>query len=797
MRKTLVLILVTLALGILWAQEEPPEARGTGLDPDTLFIRSANQDSLFYAADSIAYNHSLEQIRLFGNTSVRYHEFTISSDSLLVDLKNKKAYSYGNTVMEDGQQILLGTDVAYDMDTQTGTMSAGVSTMEKAFYTGEDIRKISADVYDVDNGSFTTCEYAEPDFWFTARQLRIYRGDMVVGRPVIAYVNHLPVFYFPFITIPLRRGRHPGFLIPEPGYNNVDGKFLKDISWYFPYKDYADLITSFDLHEKTGWRARLSVDYVVRYLLNGAFEAAYQKKISYPQTYYDWYLRANHHHEVGNNSTFDMNIDFVSNKRMWESSTDIDESLAQRVTSSISFRKPLLSSYLNVGATYTEDLINDQASVSLPSASFSLPTRPLYELFYRPQRSPDAWWSNISYNYGVRFNHTGTVKDPDRTWQDLIWNNVVDPADSTSYLTLHNAGLKHNLGLSYNWKLRGWLSVRHGLNYNEAWFDRDREDNKFVRGNDYSAYTNTSFNIYGIRNFGGGWLKSIRHIITPSAGITLYPDFSDNSRFYSFGGIGLRSSDKTASLNLSLDQKWQLKYGEDRRINDLFGLTSGISANLYEDERKFGNLSHRVYFRPGSFRLGNLEIPNSTFKLEDISLGYSSQYSLSHDPYELNLLDWKPQSQYFSHSLSFSAAAPYAKYFQREKNRIFDPYRPADSLQVFAEELTALEDQDTWKVSVSHDLYGTNSILDPSSNNLRFNTSLKLTDNWSLSYGNYYNLETKELISQTMKITRDLHCWKLDLSYTRRNEFWEYRITLFNTVLPDALRFTTHDSKRY
>lgn len=788
---------LSLCPGILWAQENPPEPGGAVLDPDTLFVRPAKEDSLFYAADSIAYNHSLEHIRLFGNTSVRYHEFTISSDSILVDLKNKKAYSYGNTVMEDGQQILLGTNVAYDIDTQTGTMSAGVSSMEKAFYTGEDVRKIGSDVYDVDNGSFTTCEYAEPDFWFTSRKLRIYLGEMVVGKPVIAYVNHLPVFYFPFITIPIRRGRHPGFLFPEPGYNNVDGKFLKDISWYFPYKDYADIITSFDLYEKTGWRARLSVDYIARYLLNGGFEAAYQKKISDPQTYYDWYLRANHHQELGNKATFDMNIDFVSNKRMWETSTDIDESLAQRVTSSVSFRKPLLSSYLNVGATYTEDLINDQASVSLPSASFSLPTRPLYELFYRPQRSPDAWWSNISYNYGVRFNHTGTIKDPDRTWQDLIWNNTIDPADSTSYLTLHNAGLKHTLGLSYNWKLRGWLSVRHGLNYNEAWFDRDREDNKFVRGNDYSAYTNTSFNIYGIRNFSGGWLKSIRHIITPSAGITLYPDFSDNSRFYNFGGIGLRSSDRAAGMSLAMDQKWQLKYGEDRKINDLFGLTSSVSANLYEEEKKFGNLSHRVYFRPGTFRLGNLEIPGSTFKLEDISLGYSSQYSLSHNPYELSLLDWKPNSQYFSHSLSFSAAAPYAKYFQREKNRVFDPYRPADSLQVFAEELTALEGQDTWKLSISHDLSGTKSILDPTSNNLRLNTSLKLTDNWSLSYGNYYNIETKELISQTLKVTRDLHCWKLDVSYTRRNEFWEYRITLFNTVLPDALRFTTHDSKRY
>lgn len=792
-------LILLLALGLLpLAAQAQAAAPGLAELADSLLLAPVKLDSLYYTADSISYHYADEKIRLYGNSAVRYQDFDISSDSLLIDLKAEQAYSYGNTVMKDGDQILLGADVAYDMDSQSGIVTSGVSRLENGFYSGIEVRKTGRDIYDVDNGSYTTCEHKDPDFWFAAKQLRIYRGDKIVGKPVLAYVNHFPVFYFPFMTLSIRRGRHPGLLVPEPGYNTTDGKFLRDIAWYYPYKDYADLIFSLDLTERSGWEARFRTDYARRYLLSGSLDASYRKGINAYQSYADWSLRANHHQELGEKSTFDVNLDFVSSKRVWESSTDLDESLAQRVTSSVSYRKPLLSSYLNLGLVYTEDLINDNVSLSLPSATFSMPTRPVHELFYNPERSPDAWWSNLNYSYSVRLDHTGSSRDPQRDWQDLIWDNDPDPLNPLNPLTQHNLGLKHRLGLSYNWKLKGWLNLQQGLNYNEAWFDRDKNDQRFVRGNDYSAYANTNFNIYGIRNFSRGWLKSLRHIMTPSAGITYNPDFGRNSRYFSFGGIGLSSSAEAANLNLGLTHKWQLKYGKDnRKINDIITLSSRTAANLMKGKDRLGNLAHAVTFNPGSFKLGNLSFKGSTLNLTGLSLGYTSQYSFVQDPDKLAEGNFSAQNQYFSHSLALSGSAPYATYFQREKNQIFTPYEERDSLLADGDEPAGRESSDSWRVALSQDISADKDILDPRSSNLRFDAALKLTANWSLAYGNYFNLKDSELISQNLNLSRELHCWKLEVSYSRRNEYWEYRISLFNTALPDALKFQTRDSKRY
>lgn len=775
---------------------EPVSANGA----DSLGQSGLAMDSLFYAADSVAYRPSQDRIELGGKARVQYQASEISADSMYIDLQREQAFTFGATVMKDGEQILLGRNVSYDVNSQTGYLSGGISRIVKAYYGGAEVRKVGDKVYDVDGGSFTTCEHAEPDFWFSSDQLRIYQGDKIVGRPVVAWVNHFPVFWFPFITMSIRRGRHPGLLIPEPGYNSVDGKFLRDIAWYYPYKDYADLILGLDLTERSGWKAKLSSTYTRRYAYDGNFHGAYQKRLSGGSTSYDWSLKARHHHELGEKAAFDADLDFISSKRIWDSSGYLDESLAERLSSAMSYRQPLMGSYLNVGATYTRDLVNDRATLSLPSASFSMPGQPVYELFLKPDRAPSAWWSNLSYNYGVRLDHIGQINVPDPNLADIIWSNRSDPADSTLVLTQHNAGIRHSLGLSYNWKLFGWLNTQQGLSYNEAWFDRDKNGDKWVRGNDYGANASANFNIYGIRNFRAGWLSSVRHIITPSAGISFRPDLEDNSRFYSFGGIGLGSGTAGTSLNLSLDQKWQLKYrsGKDeKRLNDVLSWSSRASADLSSDERKFTNISHSLAFQPGSFNLGAIRLPGTRTLLRGISVNYVARFSAGHDPRDISFSSLGLRNQYFSHSFGISGTAPYKSWFARPKNRIFSPYEPADSLQMIAEELVSGGSDDGWKLALSQDIYADKDVFDPVGSNLRFDAALKLSQNWHLAYSNYYDVKRGNLISQSLSVSRSLHCWKLEMSYSRRNEFWEYRVALFNTALPDALRFQTRDSKRF
>ena len=783
--------------------EETPQTADSTSVAISDSIQAQQPDSLYYDADEILLDYEAEQIYLYGNTKIAYQTSTITSDSLQIDLKQDRAFSNGQTVLQDTDQIIIGTGVLYDVNSQTGILSEGLSKMDKGYYYGRVIRKVDKDIYDVDNGRFTTCDHADPDFWFWSHQMRIYRGDKVVGKPVVFYVNHFPVFYFPFATFSIKKGRKAGFLVPEPSYNTVDGKLVRNIAWFYPYGDWADFTIGMDLMEKTGWKANFSSQYVKRYEFSGSSDLSYQKRISDNTTNYDWALRANHHHDLPERSSFDLNLDIVSNKRIWESSDDIDESLAQQLTSSMSYRRPLLNSYLNVASSYTQDLVNDNVYVNLPTASFSLPSRPVHEFFTKSDVE-DVWWTKFNLSYNTSLSHTGRVTSSKRSFSDIIWSNTLDPADTTNqtYINEHHAGIRHNASLSYNWKAFGWLNFSQGLSYTESWFDRDRNQKKWVRGNAYSASSGVNFNIYGIRNFPGYKVSAIRHIITPSASVSYSPDQNRNQDFYSFGSIGLPSGRKSAYLNLNMNQTLQTKYlGKDktqRRLNDFITMSSGTSLNLMVDKKQMNNITHRMSFRPPAMDPFKISIGTQDYTLSDIKLGYTADLSTTQNPYKVHWNDLDLRNKYLTQGISFSGTSPYTEYFPRAKNKLFDPYSAVDSLQVTSEDLaTGTQTSDNWSISISHDLFAPSNLLKPTASNLRLGTNLKLTTNWSASYSAYYNLKTDELLSQSFQITRKLHCWQIDISYNRRNEFWDYRIVFFNTALPDALKFQTRDNRKY
>ncbi|MDD4310621.1 MAG: LPS-assembly protein LptD, partial [Candidatus Cloacimonetes bacterium] len=248
------------------------------------------------------------------------------------------------------------------------------------------------------------------------------------------------------------------------------------------------------------------------------------------------------------------------------------------------------------------------------------------------------------------------------------------------------------------------------------------------------------------------------------------------------------------------DNKWQLKYlqgGNEKRLNELFSTSSSTSASLYKKKHPLSPISHRAYFRPGNLSLGSIALNNGNYKLGSLAMGYGAQFSVQQNPYLVHWDDFSLRSQYFAHSIALSGSAPYRIYFTEKKNRMFEGFAVTDTSATVSSFVADTAANNTWSLSLTHDLYAPKDIFRAESSNLRVGLSCKITDNWSLIYSNYYNLKTRDMISQGINLSRDLHCWKLDVSINRRNEYWDYRIVLFNTLLPDALKFQTRDSKKY
>jgi hypothetical protein len=764
-------------------------SRTDSLDVDSLGA-AILRDSLRYAADSVFYKVQGEQIDLRGNASIKYEKASIEADSIHVDMKKDQASSHGQTWLKDREYVLIGDDVYYDFDSQTGIIVQGATKFDKGFYYGKEIRKVDKQVYDFDQGDFTTCDALEPHFFIYSKKMRIYRDDKVVARPVVFLVNHFPVMALPYGSFSIKRGRKSGILMPEPGYNKVDGKYIQNLAYFQTFGPYADAALIFDYMEKTGWNARIESKYIQRYRYDGDFTARLQKLIqSADNAQYEWYYHARHHQSIGYASRFDADLVFLSSKRIWQSSTDTDERLSEKITSRVAYQNPLLGRTLYSNLTYNQDLLKDTRTLTAPSVSWSLPAKPLYEVIMSDSaatklKDRDPWWKGFSYSYKFAGAHAGSITDPHPTLAQVLYESETD--STGKYLAEHHAGVKHNGSLTYSQTVSGWLNLSQSLTANEAWFDRDRENRKLQRGADWHAASTASFSLYGVRRL-QGIVTGIRHIVTPRVSFNYKPSFRKNDRFYSFSGISLDAGKQNRNLQFGLDQTWQLKYlagTEEHKLDNLLKSSSSVSYDLEKKKKRFGTIYNSLTLSPGDFNL-----PRASF-------GFNESFSASQNPYNFETGSWRISSSFELHG-----NADYTDYFPLPPNRFQSNRIFSEEDTVAAETRTTLDQiqsdrlrSEEWSLKISHD-YAKTRGANTHTSNLRGTAALKVSSNWQVSYTDYFDLYNHSLVSQSINITRQMHCWRLNFSWSKSGDYWSYRFNFYDIKLPDALRFRTSNHK--
>jgi hypothetical protein len=424
-----------------------------------------------------------------------------------------------------------------------------------------------------------------------------------------------------------------------------------------------------------------------------------------------------------------------------------------------------------------------------------MPSKPIHEFFPGipdDTRRGDHWWKNFSISWSTTGTHTGNIVDSSPTLAQVLYQNKKD--EDGRYLSQHNAGIRQNATLSWNYSMFNWLKLGNSLTYTDAIMDRDRNGKSPVHAYAYNTSSTASFTLYGMRRFQNKPIIAMRHIVTPSAGFRYSPDFSEknsHTKYYSFGSISVPAQRKQRMINMGLDQKWQfrLRPGADNRaryLNDLITHRISTSYDLEKSEKHWNDFTHSVGVNPGSYEIFG------------IKYSLSQSYSATQKPYE----NWNISSWRMATSLNISGDAVYYDYFPIKKNNfVTGNFFPTDTLSVVDQQIFTIHDIErletpgSWSASSSHD-YSYNRRNKSEQQNLRNSASVRLTQNWSMNYNNYYDIKKSTLMSQSLTVNRDLHCWKINFIYTKSADFWDYRVVLFNTRLPDSLRLQTRDNSR-
>ncbi|HZE19495.1 MAG TPA: putative LPS assembly protein LptD, partial [Candidatus Angelobacter sp.] len=347
--------------------------------------RARQEERVVYKGSRIVYDVDKNQVDVVGAADVTYKELRLNAEKVAFNTKTERMRAEGNPVLYDAKDKIVGNTMTYDLSIRRGTIYGGKTTYEKGYYYGEQIRKVSDDVLDVKNGSYTTCELDEPHYHFGSHKMKVILRDKIIASPVVFYIKHIPVLALPFYVFPIRPGRHSGFQLPqvEFGSASAGGKFVRNVGYYWAINDYLDATLWGDYYQDTRWIAHSQTRYQKRYKWSGEINSSFEHSLlSNGSDQWDFFGR--HYQVLGPSFTLTGQGNFT-NSSAYLRDKSIGRSVLLRVQrnlrSQLSLNKTWSGASLALGLLRTQDLDPDPGGLrlqqQLPSLSFSLPARAL------------------------------------------------------------------------------------------------------------------------------------------------------------------------------------------------------------------------------------------------------------------------------------------------------------------------------------------------------------------------------------------------------------------------------------
>jgi hypothetical protein len=386
------------------------------------------------------------------------------------------------------------------------------------------------------------------------------------------------------------------------------------------------------------------------------------------------------------------------------------------------------------------------------------------------------------------------------------------------FLKNSRKGIKHNIPVSYSFKALKYLTVSPTISYDEKWyFERldwkYAEDSTFVsdtipgfnRVANYSFSAGIATRIYGMYYFNNknSKVKAIRHVVNPSVSFGYTPDFSKNRQYFDtlrnsndqlvyqdkynnfvYGGSSLG---KSGAIGFGIGNNLEMKVKGakdtvDRKVMLLNNLSINSSYNLIADSFKLAPIGLAA----------NTNILNNKINVNlSATVDPYTYVAKTDDESQVTTLTKKDIYAWRSGSLGKVTSATLAVSTnlnpqKREKEndtreKIAEAEIPETDKAYLLKNAAQYVDFDIpWSLNINYNLAYNNPIFSKKTitQTVQFSGDVSLTEKWKVTFNSGYHFESKEFTQTNLGISRDLHCWQMNLTWVPFGRFQSYNFTI-------------------
>lgn len=214
-------------------------------------------------ADALTVDSPSESYHAEGDVKIMQGNASLLADSVIYRRLSSDAVAEGGVLLERSGDTMKGDQLRLNLLTQKGELLNGELFIKKSNFRlrAPRLLKTGEEDYQVERGTFTTCDGENPSWRFEARKVDVTLDEYATARDAVFYVDDFPIFYTPYLVFPANTERQSGLMIPRLGFSSKKGFYLGQ-PYYWAIDPSQEATFDLDLESSRGVGA--GVDY--RYL---------------------------------------------------------------------------------------------------------------------------------------------------------------------------------------------------------------------------------------------------------------------------------------------------------------------------------------------------------------------------------------------------------------------------------------------------------------------------------------------------------------------------------------------------
>lgn len=794
-------------------------------------------DIVYNAIDSMPSNLENNTIELYNQAVVEYGEMRIEAGYIRIEFDNSEVFASGladstgkmqqKPLFTEAGKTYRADQMRYNFESGKARINKVITQEGEGFLHGERIKKTTGQAFFVKNASYTTCSHEHPHFSIKTPKAKVIPGEKVVTQFAYLELFDIPTpLMIPFGFFPTTEKRKSGIIIPTYGSSQFRGYFLQNGGFYWAASDYFDLSLTGDIYTKGGYGLQASSAYRKRYRYNGNLNVRYnllrygleEFEAFVPGAFdnrSDFSIRWSHSQDPKANPfyRFTANVNIATSQFFQITSIDPSQVLQNRLNSSISFARRWANKpfNLNVALNHSQNNATGDLTLTLPQVNFSV-----QRLFPFKKEGgisgKKKWYEEIGITYTMNAkNQIQTNLDAQIFSEDVLLNNS-------------RMGIQHSIPISANYKVFKYFVFNPSINYTERWYPNrlqyayvdslnraavvDTVQGFFANRN-FNTSANLSTKLYGLWRY-KGFLRALRHVATPTIGLSFSPDFSDPFWGY-YEEVQNDSLGNTTFVN-NFSRGVYGSAGTGRSGNINFGVQNTLEAKIRSKDDSTGLKKIKILERlsiNGSYNMAAEQFNLSTIRLNASSTIFQNlinlNYNATFDPYfydeeagarvnKFSLNEGGPLARVTNQRFTLGTRLD-AKRFGKQsasggddKKKSGQDNQGANQAQMGITEgdidyyrLPGYVDFDVkWSLNLNYNLsYSNPGGRDPVvRQSVDLSGDLNLSQGWKVGFRTGYDIEANDFTFTTLDFYRDLHCWNLTCTWVPFGFQQSYVITI-------------------